>query len=291
MIHALIARLYAGVVTATAMGMAAVAALDRGGTWMDRALLVTLSLTICLGTHLIPALSRRRVAWLLWAGCLTGTVYGHTTFFVNSGIRAGHVRAQDAAQVIGAERQLEVVREALADIKARPVATVASELAGTRRWSRRQALEMELAEARRAAQFRDDLVRLSATAAGAEVAAAENPVTRVVAGVTGGNASSIDLAIGIGLSILLEQVGALLWWEVLRRPDGSDSRAVVSADPISELQEAVRTGRCKPTVAGIREFVGCGQARAMHLRRQLIGQNESTNTVTMAGADLETQKI
>ena len=157
---------------------------------------------------------------------------------------------------------------------------MASELARTRKWPHRKALELELAEAERAARLRDELVRLSATAMGAEVAAEENPVTGRVAEVTGSNAASIDLVIGIELSILLELVGALLWWEVLRRPEGGDGRAGVSADPISELREAVDTGRCKPTVAGIREFVGCGQARAVHLRRQLIGQNDDASATT-----------
>ncbi len=268
----MITRVFASVVTATAMGMAAVAAWDRGGTWIDRVLLVTLSLTICLGTHLIPALSRRKVAWILWVGCLVGTVYGHANFFVNSSIRAGHVRTQASTQVIGTEKQLDAVREALAGISARPVATVASEIARTRKWPRRKALEIELAEAERAAQLRDELVRLSATATQAGVAAAENPVTSRVAGVTGSNAASIELVIGIGLSILLELVGALLWWEVFRLPEDGPSSAAASADPVAELREAVSTGRCKPTVAGIREFMGCGQARAMDLRRQLIEQ-------------------
>lgn len=71
----LLTLLLATAITLTAMAMASVSAWDRGGTWVDRVLLVALSVVICAGTHLIPALSKRKLAWLLWAGCLLATVY------------------------------------------------------------------------------------------------------------------------------------------------------------------------------------------------------------------------
>ena len=58
-------------VTGTAALMAATAAWDRGGgSGLDRALLVALSVAIIMAVHLLPALSRRPAAWLLWFGCL-----------------------------------------------------------------------------------------------------------------------------------------------------------------------------------------------------------------------------
>ncbi len=279
----MITWIFACVVTATAMGMAAVAGWDRGGSGIDRALLVALSVTICMGTHLIPAMSRRKVAWLLWAGCLVGTVYGHVTFFVNSSIRAGLVRAQTSAQVTGTEKQLEAVREVLSQIRARPIATVAAELSGARQWRRRRALELELAEAERAAHLRDELVQLTATATAAVVTATENPVTKRVATVTGRNPASIDVVTGVGFSILLELVGALLWVEILRRPVETPSdkkKSPTAPGVLTELREAVDNGTCKPTVAGIRVFMGCGQARAMALRRQLFSPDSG-----FAGSD------
>lgn len=276
----MITWIFACVVTATAMGMAAVAGWDRGGSGIDRALLVALSITICLGTHLIPALSRRKVAWVLWAGCLVGTVYGHVTFFVNSSIRAGLVHAQTSSEVTGTERQIEVVREALSQISARPIVTVTADLSRTRHWRRRRELQLELAEAERAARLSDELVQLSATATEVAVTAKENPVTRGVATVTGGNPASIDLAIGVGLAILLELVGALLWVEVLRRPPQTRSHegnSLAVPDVLAELREAVGSGRCKPTVAGIRKFVSCGQARAVELRRCLLSPEASSS--------------
>jgi hypothetical protein len=111
-------KLLAAFMTLTAMGMAAVAAWDRGGTAVDRSLLVSMAVTICAGTHLLPALSRRRVAWLIWSACLLGTIYGHLTFFSHTALRAGTVRAQQAAPVTDITRQIDATQAALAGISA-----------------------------------------------------------------------------------------------------------------------------------------------------------------------------
>lgn len=275
----MITRIFALAATTTAMGMAAVSAWDRGGTGADRVLLIAVALVICAGAHLIPSLSQKKIAWLLWLGCLMGTLYGHVSFFTHASVRAGNVRAQSSPMAIGTAKQVDTVREALAGIRARPVTTVASELAAARHWQRRQALEAELAEARRAVRLQDDLVKLTATATVVGVTASENPVTSRIARVIGGNAESIELVIGIGLSLLLELTGALLWWEVLGKPKtvhGGDDPPL-KGDSVAELREAVATGKCKPTVAGIREFLRCGQDRAMELRRQLFEQGSTNN--------------
>ena len=57
-------------VTLTAAAMASVAAWDRGGTGIDKGLLVAMCVVIVLAVHLIPALSRRPIAWAVWTGCL-----------------------------------------------------------------------------------------------------------------------------------------------------------------------------------------------------------------------------
>lgn len=268
------------IITTTAFGMSAVSAWDRGGTGIDRALLVALSIAICAGTHFLPALSKRKVAWLLWVGCLAGTVYGHVTFLTNASLRAGAARAQSSVEVVGVRKQQDAVRDALSMMTTRSVTTVADELSRTRQWRRRQALSSELAEAKRAAELRDDLVRLSATATVTEVTASKNPVTVLVAKVTGSNPASIELVIWFCLSILLELVGALLWWEALGKPKAvGTGYPSPTGDPVAELRVAIADGRCKPTVSAIREFIGCGQARALELRRQLIevGSNSNNN--------------
>lgn len=267
-------RLLAVFVTVTALAMTAVASWDRGGTAVDRLLLVSLSIALCLGTHLIPAISKRKLAWLLWAGCLLGTVYGHVTFFTHASLRANELRVQHSVLMVGVGRQIAAIRESLESIKARPIATVADELSVSRdKWQRR-ALREELAEAKRAAALRDELVSLSGAATTAEVMDAVDPVTARLVAVTGSNEASIVLLVGLGFSILLELMGALLWFEVLRPHQGfiaSESNAPIpDDDPITVLKAAIDSGKCRATVSGIRSFLGCSQAKAIVLRRALI---------------------
>ena len=267
-------RAFAVCVTVTAMAMSAVSALDRGGNEVDQALIVALSVALCAGTHLILALWKHPLGWLLWFGCLLGTVYGHVTFFTHANLRAGEFRAQHSVQQIGIERQIEITNNALATIKSRPVAVVAEELASSRDWRQRPALRAEFSEARRAAALRDELVRISATGTTAMVVAGNDPVVAGIAKVTGSNANSLTLAVNLGFSLLTELLGAQLWWVALRRQYEENISSVTNEsqalrDPIAELREAVASGECHPTVSGIREFLGCGQNKALEMRRAL----------------------
>ena len=265
-----ITRLLALFVTLTAMSMAGAAAWDRGGNAIDRVLLVALSFAICAGAHLIPALSKRNLAWILWGCCLIGTVYSHLTFFTHASLRAGDYQAQHSVQVIGTAKQIEAANEALAEIKARPIAIVGSDIANSQDWRQRRALKLELAEAHRAATLRDELLHLAGTATKAEVTESSDPVTARLSTVTGSSEASIGLAVGLGFSILLELVGALLWYEALQHPKGihaAPCAPIVVPDSIATLQIAVADGRCKATVAGIRAYLGCSQAKALELRR------------------------
>jgi hypothetical protein len=256
--------------------MTSVAAWDRGGTVIDRALLVSMAITICAGAHLLPALSRRPVVWLLWSACLLATVYGHLTFFTHAGMRAGDVRAQQSVQVADVGRQIEAMREALASIKARPVATVAAELSRARTERRTGALQDELTEAKRAARLRDELVGATAAVTSGRAVGLADPVIARLAAVTGSSDASISLAVGVGFAILIELTGAFLWFEVFRTPGPSvkveaGPNAAVAVDPLATLRDAVAAGLCKPTVASIRRYLGCGQAHAIEMRRALIG--------------------
>lgn len=262
----------AAATTVTAMAMAGVAAWDRGGTVLDRVLLVAMTACICALTHFLPALSRRPAAWLFWLVCLLGTIYGHLTFFTHAGLRAAEVRVQKSVGVVGAELQIEATREALAGIKARPVATVAREIAWTKNARRQEALREELAEAKRAARLRDGIVDATAGVSAVSMESRRDPVLVRLASVTGSSEASIALMVGIGFAILIELAGAFLWFEALRNGDEPKSRhseAPAVRDPIEDLKDAVAAGVCKPTVAGIRVFLGCGQARALEMRRTL----------------------
>jgi hypothetical protein len=283
-------RLLAVFVTFTAAAMTAVAAMSRGGNEIDKALLVAMSIAIVLSVHLLPALSRRPSTWLVWIGCLLCAIYGHFTFLTYASLRAGDVRAQQSMLSVGTERQIDAAREALAEIKARPVAIVAAELARSDNRRERAALRAEIAEGKRAEAIRDELFRLSGVATSAKVTGATDPVTDRLAAVTGMSENTVTVVIGMTFSILLELIGALLWYEALRQPKelvivesekdaketGVDSVTESITDvtqPITDVvtvRAAINDGKCRKTVASIREFLGCSQARAMELRKVLV---------------------
>ncbi len=295
-------------VTLTAACMAAVAAWERGGTLLDRVLLVSMSAIIVLAVHLLPALSRRWIVWPVWMGCLLCAMYGHLTFLIHASVHAEENRAQHSALTVGTERQIEVVRESLGRINVRPVATVAAELAVTRDSRQRTALRAEIAEGRRAEALEDELVKLSGISTVARSTRANDPVTVSLAEVTRYSDGAVTVVIGMTFSILIELVGAMLWYEVLRNPDrGAGQPRNVMTDDVTEgvtfpdeavtgfirtndpfitgasavtteltgqvapVINAIKIGECRPTVAGIRKYLGCSQARASELRRELAG--------------------
>ena len=301
-------KLVAALVTLTAACMAAAAAWERGGTLLDRVLLVSMSAIIVLAVHLLPALSRRRIMWPVWMGCLLCAMYGHLTFLIHASVHAAEDRAQHSALTVGTERQIEMTRESLAQINARPVATVAAELAVTRDSRQRTALRVEIAEGRRAEALDDELVKLSGISTVARSSRETDPVTVSLAEVTGYSNGAVAVVIGMTFSVLIELVGALLWYEVLRRLDEGEAQprnaktadvtgGVTSLDEtvmgfiktedstiagpsavttdlsgqVAPVINAIKIGKCRPTVAGIRKYFGCSQARASELRREVVG--------------------
>ncbi len=262
-------------VTSTAVTMTAIAAWDRGGTFADKAVLVAMSVVIVVAVHLLPAMSRRPVTWLVWTGCLVGAIYGHLTFFTNSAQRAADNRAQQSALAVGTQRQIDTAKDALSRITARPVTIVTAELAVTEDRRERSALRAEIAEGKRAQMLLDDLTRLQAVSTTAQIPVTD-PVTARLAQVTGWNESQVAVAIGLTFSILLELIGALLWYEAMKRTtviaplsNGVTCVTPPVTDIVTMLREAVTAGKCKKNVRGIREFLGCSQAQAMELRREL----------------------
>lgn len=286
-------------VTLTACAMTAVAAWDRGGTIIDRALLVSMCVVIVLAVHLIPALSRRPVAWLVWSVCLLCAVYGHLTFLTHASLRAAEAHAQQSALAIGTERQIQSAREALDEIKARPVATVAAQLAqeGDRRM--RAALRAELAEGKRAENLRDDLAQFEAVYTAVRVTGATDPVTERLAVVTGWTVSGVSVVIGMTFAMLLELIGTLLWFEALRPSkaaaeptQGDDTKAVT--DPITEQVTAVTAAilaqECRLSVTSIREFLGYGHRvrwiNSPPAGTQMVNQGETVTVVDIGKAGM-----
>jgi hypothetical protein len=265
------ARAMALFVTGTALVMAGMAGWYRGSTILDRSLLISISVAISAGSHLIPSVSKSRLAWVLWGCCFIGALYSHLTFFSYTSLRAGDDRTAHSVQLSMAERQLGAAREALALITARPLTTVASELAVTRNWRRRNALATELSEAKRAAALRDEIVALLATARVTEISSSSDPVTAGIAKVTGSNEQSIALVTAFGFSVLLEVLGTFLWLQVFRI-NQMNYQLVDNTETdecIIKLKTEIAAGRIKPTVKEIRASLRCSQTKAMLVRRKL----------------------
>lgn len=271
----IIARLFAGFITLTAIGMSAAAALERGGTALDQTLMVALSVAVCGSCHLILAISRSKLSWVLWAFCMMGSVYSHVTFLSYAGLRAGEERAHHSIQRLNIDRQSEVIREALAGISARPVTIVADELSHTKVRRERIALEAELSEAKRVSALRDQLIKLANNASETEVTGTTDLVTTGISKVAGSNQSSVALVASLLFSIMLELIGTFLWYEILQhhtvQTNGRPHRQNKQKS-ISEVKEAIAAGKIKPRVKDIRVFLGCGQARAMEVRRSLTSK-------------------
>jgi len=268
----LVTRFFAVVITLTAMGMGAVAAWDRGGTAIDRVLLVAISICIIAAAHLLPALSRRHITWLLWMGCLACAIYGHLCFFTYASQRAGEIRAESSSQLTAVRQHIQLTRETLSGIRARPVATVAFALVRAKDEQRREVLKVELGEARRAAALRDELVKATEKAFTYRESWSTDPVTARVAAVTDNTENSIGLTTSLTYAVLLELIGTLLWWEVFRGAKSATTPPSLPSgggDVIADLRTAVATGECRPTVACIRAYLGCSQARAIEVRRRL----------------------
>jgi len=148
-------------------------------------------------------------------------------------------------------------------------------------------------EARRAIR-QDESARAAALRHAADVDQARlDPAARLFAAVTGAHAETVLLVSQLVAVICLELVGCVLWLRVasLRtataeatlpatlpaaqavtarsEPSNEASHGASPADD-DQVAAAVRRGDLKPTVAAIRQFVGCSQARAMTIRRRLL---------------------
>jgi len=273
---------FAILVSITAVGMAVVAAWDRGGTVIDRSLYISISALVVLSVHLLPSFSKRGVAWFIWIGVFLCALYGHLTFFTHSSNRAGQLRPATAQEVMGLEQQKQSIINAISSIQARPLVLVADEIAKTTNPLQLKALRIERKESKRLEKYQDDLIALDITISNAKVTATEDPVLSLLARVMGSNVSNISVSIALLFSILLELVGTLLWYEVLvpssnelqpkePAPEEVDSETTIDStiDPVAKLKAAIKAGKCKPTVTGIRQYLSCGQDKAHMYKKAL----------------------
>lgn len=288
--------------TGTSVCMSVLAGWQRGGWLSERLVWIATGVVLVAGAHLLPALCRsvpsaiRLVGGLLWLACMAATAYGHGVFFLFAQQHAGAVR-QAAAQVaaVPAHRDLTVVTAERADVVASLATANARRCVGNcatlqiRRTSlaaRLDALDAEAAQVRRyqAIEERNVAHRDSAR---------DDPVTTRLAAVIGSTQAKLDLLAGLMFAAVLECVACLLWWLALmpteHKPRIADRRKAtlpVTATPlvtkpaptyvpgmeseVTKLKRDIEAGIVKPTVVNIRQHLGCSQAKAAALRKQVI---------------------
>ncbi|KWA10683.1 hypothetical protein [Burkholderia territorii] len=115
----IISATIAATATATAIGLSAVAGMQRGGWESERALLIAMGVVLVVAAHLIPALTRgksapaRLIGFAIWAAAMAATCYGHATFFVFAASHAGDERASHvtAAPVTASRDPVTIARD------------------------------------------------------------------------------------------------------------------------------------------------------------------------------------
>lgn len=167
--------------------------------------------------------------------------------------------------------------------------------------ARLDALDAEAADVRRYQAIEDGN-------AGRRVTARDDPVTARLAMLCGIADTRLDLFAGLAFAAVLEGVACLLWWIALipqalessvtdrhglahdvtaetpvttlvKSPAPTTVRSTIPPvvqptvtppeSDIATLRRDIESGVVKPTVAGIRQHLGCSQAKASALRRQL----------------------
>lgn len=244
----IITGLLALLASSLAIALAWAGAQQRAATADGKLLQSLAAVFVVLMVHLLPALLHRRhalVRWPVWLLCLLLACSWHSSWFYLTFESASEVRQAEsaAARAVAAERS--AIEQALAGIKARPVATVAAQLSRTTNDAKREALALELAEARRAADLRDRLVAVSGTVAGTVQVHPSTP--GYGQGTAGAGASTrsgtdnqidIQLVMSVGAAVLIELLGALLWSAALRGDDDSaDMTPVVHTPAPSVVQQ------------------------------------------------------
>ena len=294
--------------TLTAACLSVMAGWQRGGFLAERVLWIAVGVVLVVAAHLLPALCRpfgwriRVIGAVLWIGCMAATCYGHAVFFLLAQKHAGEVRAAAVTQSVTLGRNLAEIASDRAGVVARlarvterrcaePCPSLRIERATLA--AKLEALDTESAEARRqeAAQDRATAERDAAKA---------DPVTGTLTafGIASGR---VDLVAGLAFAAVLEAVACFCWLLALRpvesrkpntgaavTPVTAVSHAMTEApiDPAQPVEPAVieasddvtrvtteiTEGRLRATVTDIRKYLGCSQARAAAVRKQLARQ-------------------
>ncbi|GJH07717.1 hypothetical protein CBA19CS11_02785 [Caballeronia novacaledonica] len=289
--------------TTTAVCMSVIAGWQRGGWLSERLVWVAVSVVLVGGAHLLPALCRsaplsvRGIGALLWVGGMATASWGHATFFLLSQSHAGDVRVSAVSVAsVPAHRSLTAVMAERASVAADLAVADARHcirdcptlrVRRTSLTARLDALDAEAADVRRYQVIED-------SNASHRDAALDDPVTVRMAALRGLTDARLELLTSLVFAAVLEGMACLLWWIALLPPSPvTDHRASVPAvtsdvpdvttadvptsptvtEPeteVTKLRRDIEAGLLRPTVASIRQHLGCSQAKAASLRRQVI---------------------
>lgn len=250
----------------------------------------------------------RLIGGALWFGCLVATDYGHGVFFLLAQRHAGDVRASAVTvATIPAHRDLTVVMSERASVSDTLATANVRRCIGdcptlrARRVSlaaRLDALDAEAADIERFQRIEDRNVARRDSAR-------DDPVTNRIAVALRLPEAELDLVSGLLFASVLECVACLLWWIALAphqpeppatiRPAAAQAVIVTASNnvtapvttgepeqsvqapvvteresEVTRLLHDVQAGLLRPTVSGIRQHLGCSQAKAAALRKQVI---------------------
>ena len=203
------------------------------------------AVALVLGSHLLPALSRRSVVTkVLFLVCIVATVYNQAHFFA----KATHRASEHRAKTVAVSSHTLALQEELDSIVARPLVKVAADLAkataqdaatqsalarcqvktpdkcataqvlGVATAAKVQALQVENTQAERAADLRRQLANAAAAHDVAQALQSADPVDVQLAAITGLSIKSIGTIAAVLQSLLLELLGAALWTVALSAP-------------------------------------------------------------------------
>lgn len=240
-----VAGLLAFICTAVCIGMASSAVMERATTKTEQLVMLATAAALVLGSHLLPALSRRNLLTkVLFVICIVATVYNQAHFFTKVTHRAGEHRAK----TVTVTSHTLALQEELDAITARPLVKVAADLAkataqdaatqsalarcqvktpdkcttaqvlGVATAAKVQALQVENTQAERAADLRRQLADAAAAHDAAQALQAADPVDVQLAAITGLSIKSIGIVAAVLQSLLLELLGAALWTVALSTP-------------------------------------------------------------------------
>ena len=148
--------------------------------------------------------------------------------------------------------------------------------------ARLDALDAEAGEVRRYQTIEDSNAEHRETAS-------DDPVTARLAVLYGIADVRLDLFAGLVFASVLEGVACLLWWIALSGPKAApvtssfeavtfDSTVPIPAvteqeTEVTKLARDIAAGLVRPTVSGIRRDLGCSQAKAASLRKQIVSSS------------------